>query len=75
MKISQVKKSLQKAGAVLLLSFFATVLWAQDGGADVNVKITKESTTWYAQPWVWVVGGAVFLLLLVALLRGGGNKN
>lgn len=75
MKISQIKKSLQKAGAVLLLSFFATVLWAQDGASGVNVKITKESTTWYAQPWVWVVGGAVFLLLLVALLRGGGNKN
>ncbi|MEO6455819.1 MAG: hypothetical protein ABIN97_17190 [Ginsengibacter sp.] len=60
---------------LLMLSFFQTIVWAQDGGADVNVKITKESTTWYAQPWVWIVGGAVFLLLLVALLRGGGNKN
>ncbi|MEJ7675858.1 MAG: hypothetical protein WKF59_24950 [Chitinophagaceae bacterium] len=30
---------------------------------------------WYAQPWVWIVGGAVFLLLLVALLRGNSNKD
>lgn len=75
MKIYQVKKSIQKFVTVLCLCFFATAIWAQDGGADVNVKITKETTTWYAQPWVWIVGGAVFLLLLVALLRGGGNKN
>ncbi len=75
MKIDQLKKSFVKLVTILCLCFFSTALWAQDGGADVNVKITKESTTWYAQPWVWVVGGAVFLLLLVALLRGGGNKN
>lgn len=75
MKINQVKRSIQKFIAVLCLCFFATALWAQDGGADVNVKITKEDSTWYTQPWVWIVGGAVFLLLLVALLRGGGNKN
>jgi len=28
----------------------------------------------FSKPWVWVVGGAVFILLLVALLRGGGKK-
>lgn len=75
MKINQALKVVQKFTAILCICFFSTALWAQDGGADVNVKITKETTTWYAQPWVWVVGGAVFLLLLVALLRGGGNKN
>ena len=62
------------AGALLLLSLLQTIAWAQDGGeADVNVKVTKSSETWYTQPWVWIVGGAVFILLLVALLRG--NKS
>ncbi|MEO8109320.1 MAG: hypothetical protein ABI594_04780 [Ginsengibacter sp.] len=75
MKISQPKKALQKFVAVFALCFVSTVLWAQDGGADVNVKITKGDSTWYTQPWVWIVGGAVFILLLVALLRGGGNKD
>lgn len=60
--------------ALLLLSLLQTAVWAQDGGADVDVKITKDNGTWYAQPWVWIVGGAVFILLLVALLRGGGRK-
>lgn len=75
MNISLTKKALQKFVAALALCFVSTVLWAQDGGADVNVKITKSDSTWYTQPWVWIVGGAVFILLLVALLRGGGNKD
>ena len=75
MKIYQLKSDFIKLGTVLCLSFFKTVLWAQNTTADVNVKITKESTTWYAQPWVWILGGAVFLLLLVALLRGNGNQD
>ena len=75
MKISKAKRGIQNLIAMILLSFFSTALWAQDGGADVSIKVTKETSTWYTQPWVWVVGGAIFILLLVALLRGGGNKN
>lgn len=61
---------------LLLLSVMQTAVWAQDaGGADVNVKITRGNDNWYAQPWVWIVGGAVFILLLVALLRGNSNKS
>ena len=65
-----------KSFAVLLvLSLLQTAVWAQEGGgADIDVKVTKESSNWYAQPWVWIVGGAVFLLLLVALMRGNSNK-
>ena len=60
---------------LLMLSLLQTVVWAQEGGgADIDIKVTKESSNWYAQPWVWVVGGAVFLLLLVALMRGNSNK-
>ncbi len=61
---------------LLMLSLLQTAVWAQEGGgADIDVKITKESSNWYAQPWVWIVGGAVFVLLLVALLRGNSNKS
>ncbi len=74
MKFLHCKGHIQKFVIILTLCFYATAIWAQDGGADVNIKVTKETTTWYAQPWVWVVGGAVFILILVALLRGGGKK-
>ncbi len=63
-------------GVLLVLCLLQTAVWALDAcGADVNVKITKDNGNWYAQPWVWIVGAAVFLLLLVALLRGNGNKS
>ena len=58
---------------LMLSAFFTLVAGAQDGGgADIKVDINKggESAGWYTNPIVWVVGAAVFILLLVALLRG-----
>lgn len=58
------------AGSILSL-----VCLAQEKSPDVKVDInTDKGNNWYAQPWVWIVGGAVFILLLVALLRGGGRE-
>ena len=58
----------------LLMSMMLSVLtFAQDKGLDVDINVKKESE-WYQQPWVWIIGGAVFILLLVALLRGGERK-
>ena len=58
-----------------LLSFFLSMLsFAQDKGIDVDINVKKESA-WYQNPIVWVIGGAVFILLLVALLRGGEKKS
>ncbi len=49
-----------------------------DGGSvTVSKSTTSTSTTtqdWYTAPWVWIVGGAVFVLLLIALVRGGGSS-
>ena len=62
----------------LMAAFMSTVMiLAQDGGGtkDVDVNInTKGDSAWYASPWVWVVGAAVFILLLVALTRGSGRR-
>ena len=44
--------------------------WAQDKKLDIDIDVNKKSD-WYQQPWVWVAGGAVFILLLVAILRNG----
>ncbi|MGX1642015.1 MULTISPECIES: hypothetical protein [Sphingobacterium] len=60
--------------AVLMLLFVSLQTWAQDKGLDINVDIDKGDEGMFSKPWVWVVGGAVFILLLVALLRGGGKK-
>ena len=54
----------------LLTSFLTYQAFAQEKGLDIDIDINKKEPEWYRQPWVWVVGGAVFILLLVALLRG-----
>ena len=74
--MNQIKTNIKNFISLLLLCFVSTALWAQDAGSSgVKVEVSKTETTWYTQPWVWIVGGAVFILLLVALIRGGGNKN
>ena len=60
--------------AFVMLCFMQTLAFAQDKKVDVNIS-TDKGGNWYAQPWVWIVGGAVFLLLLVALMRGNSNKD
>jgi len=48
------------------------IVWAQDSTVTAVTQTSSTSTqqTWYAEPWVWVVAGAVLILLIVALTRG-----
>jgi hypothetical protein len=57
----------------ILFSLVSLLAFAQEKGLDVDINVKKENE-WYQQPWAWIVGGAVFILLLVALLRGGAAK-
>lgn len=60
--------------ALLMVTFFSFAAFAQDK-KEVDININKDSGgNWYTQPWVWIIGGAVFILLLVALLRGNSNN-
>ena len=61
---------------LLLAATFSTLMaTAQEVTKKIDVDISTDSgSSFFASPWVWVVGGAVFILLLVALLRGGGRK-
>ncbi len=52
-----------------------TTLLAQAKDLNVDIDIDKGGGgAFYTQPWVWIVGGAVFILLLVALMRGRGGR-
>lgn len=69
----------------LLVGLFSFMAFAQtdqgNGGSEnstTTTTTTKKSTSttpgdWYTSPWVWVVGAAVFILLLVALLSNRGR--
>jgi len=71
-------KIIRQLMMVFLFSIMQLALWAQDSTSS-SVSVHKETTTtttnWYAQPWVWIVGGAVFILILIALLRGNSSSN
>lgn len=56
-------------------ALFSTAILAQGDAKDVNININTKGSNWYASPWLWVVGAAVFILLLVALTRGGGRRD
>jgi len=57
---------------IFLAIFFAcmqVVLWAQEGDKTVTTKTTESTTTqWYSSPWVWVAGGAVFIIINLIIL-------
>ena len=58
-----------------MAAWFSILAFAQDKKVDVNISTNKGNDNWYASPWVWIVGGAVFILLLVALTRGGRRSD
>ncbi len=70
LQISKVKATL----LLIVFSLLNLAAFAQKKKLDVDISVNKDEPTWYMQPWAWVVGGAVFLLLLVALLRSGGRS-
>lgn len=60
---------------MLCTSIFLSVMtFAQDKKIDVDINTGKDSGGFFTSPAVWVIGGAVFILLLVALMRGSGSR-
>lgn len=61
---------MKKAFLTLMTVLSSIYLFAQDvqeKTTQVDVTKTTTSNNWYASPWVWLIGAAVFILLLVAL--------
>ena len=71
----------RSAFTLIMLALFQVMAFAQDstGSSSSSSKSTTSSTTtttdqtWYTQPWVWIVGGAVLILLIIALVRGNSG--
>ena len=54
--------------------FGALQVRAQDIPEKVDVDIETGQTAWYGQPWVWAVGVALFIIIIVAITRGGSRR-
>ncbi len=64
---------------LLMVNVLPLLVMAQDssgGGSTTTTTTTRRvtETSWYTSPWVWVAGAAVFILLLIALMRGGSKS-
>ncbi|MGI8892375.1 MAG: hypothetical protein ACR2GN_02835 [Bacteroidia bacterium] len=62
----------------LLLSIFLCFLYtgkiyAQEGEIDVNIKTDGGGggELWYNNMWVWVIGIALFIIIIVAIVSAG----
>ena len=61
----------------LMTTLLSVVVFAQEKTTQVDIDVNKNGNTanWYASPWVWIVGAAVFILLIVALTSGGSRRS
>lgn len=68
---------MKKAYLTLMSVLTSIILFAQEKTAQVDVDVNKTTTSsnWYASPWIWIVGAAVFILLLVALTSGSRSSD
>ncbi|MES3019314.1 MAG: hypothetical protein V4721_16120 [Bacteroidota bacterium] len=62
--------------AVILSSLLVSVqTFAQSVPDKVEVDVNAGGdSVWYGQPWVWVVGIAVFIVIIVAITRNNNSK-
>jgi hypothetical protein len=72
--LQRIPLRLARISAMLLMVFMASVAWAQDKGIDIDVDLDKGDN-WYSNPVVYIIGGAVFILLLVALLKNNKSSS
>lgn len=75
-QLSKMKNLTTKMTVLLLLVINSVTVFAQETKAvDVNISTDNGGGGFFTSPWVWIVGGAVFILLLVALMRGGSKRD
>jgi len=64
----------------LSLVFSALLLWSANVSAQDTTAVKSQNTSstttteFHIQPWMWIAGAVVLLLVILALFRGGGDK-
>lgn len=75
--MKQLSNLIRYIAALVFSSMPSVEALAQDLLSDIGIEFEPtaiDSGPFYAQLWFWIVIGMVFLLLLIALIRGNGGK-
>ena len=75
--MTTLKRFWTRTAAAVQSLFLAGAAYAQTsggGGLNVDIHTTTSRTMWYGQWWVWAVGIAVFLIIVIALTSRGGRS-
>ena len=68
--------AVQKFVLLFVLCVIQLLAWSQDSVSHSTTTVTtKTNNSFQVEPWMWIVGGAVLLVILGALLRGNSNKD
>jgi glucan phosphoethanolaminetransferase (alkaline phosphatase superfamily) len=63
------------ATCIFILSNMISLLsFAQDSSSGSSTRTTTTQSVTTIQPWMWLVGGIVLLIIIIALVSGK-NKN
>ena len=59
----------------VMAALISAVCFAQEKKAEVDINVNKDSggSVW-GSPLLWIIGAAVFIILLVAVARGGSRR-
>jgi hypothetical protein len=59
----------------VLAALTSLVLIAQEKSADVDINVNKDGGgSFWGSPVFWIVGAAVFIIILVAVSRSGSRQ-
>ncbi|WP_205509961.1 hypothetical protein [Longitalea arenae] len=58
-----------------MTALISSLLLAQEKAADVDINVNKDSGgSFWGSPVLWIVGAAVFIIILVAVSRSGSRQ-
>jgi len=73
--ISRLGKFIFSLTMILSTMLLSVKTFAQSAPDKVEVDINAGGdSVWYGQPWVWVVGIAVFIVIIIAITRNNNTK-
>ncbi len=73
--VSKLGKAFWTLTMILSSLLVSVKTFAQSAPEKVEVDINAGGdSVWYGQPWVWVVGIAVFIVIIVAITRNNNTK-